>query len=183
MTRAALLAAVVLAAHATAQPTPTPATYTASPDLKPPTESVRRDGRTHRVTDFKALHTHLRDAAEEELRPTASPAARVRSFQLQSGLDLLARTLPFRGTIARGFPLENELQELTRAANDTYRAAAGGESDPDLRRGMLREWVQVLKHLEQQTELRVNVSLDAPDDLSYIRFHRLGAEAALLAAE
>jgi hypothetical protein len=175
MLRVAALIAAVVAAHAAAQPAPLPPMYTAFPDLKAPFPPQRdANGKN------PDRHARLRAAADAALGPDAPPAARVRAAQLRAGLDYLVRTAVVRMMPLRDFPPPNELQELTRMVNTAYRAAAAGEADPAARRGLIEEWVRVLKGLERQTEMRVP-NVDPPEDLAYIRFHRLGAEAELLA--
>jgi hypothetical protein len=178
MTRVSVLAAAALAAHAAAQPPPVAPTYTAFPDLKAPPFPPSRDAKEK----YPDRHARLRVAADAPLGPDAPAAARVRAAQLRAGLDGLVRTAAVRMMPLRDFPPPNELQELTRLANDVYGSAAAGAADRVVRRGLIEEWVRVLKELERQTEMRVP-NIDPPHDLSYIRFHRLGAEAELLAAE
>ncbi len=175
---AATFAAVLTAGHA--QPPPVPPTYTAFPDLKTPTRPVDLgDGKTGAFPDFPALHARLRAAADRPLAPDAAPAAKVRSFRLQAGVDYLLRVHLSRCAIGRCF-MPSELVELTGMVNDVYQAAVEGEADPTTRVALVEERVRVLKELERYTEAQVNAGQEVPYRLAFIRFHRLGAEGELL---
>ena len=183
MTRAAVLVAAVLvaaalAAHAAAQPPPVGPTYTAFPELKAPPRPLPRDAKG----EYPDRHARLRAAAGAPIGPDAPPTARVGAAQLRAGLDHLDRTYIEQYRAFRGFGAPDLLCDLTRVVNDVYRSAADGAADRAVRRALIEEWVRVLKDLERRTEMRVP-NVVPPSDLDFTRFHRLGAETELLAAE
>jgi len=170
---AAAVAAAVLAAGHAQPPAPT---YTAFPDLKAslvPTDAGA--GKTVPWPDFAVLHARLVAAARDP-GPNATPAAKVRSFRLQAGVDYLRRT-----HVRRLVANPSGFTEAARMADDVYRAAAADEPDPAGRRALIEERVRVLKELERQTENLVP-NIHPPADLDLVRFFRLRAEGDLLAS-
>lgn len=176
---AAGVAAAVLAGGQAQPPVVTP-TYTALPDLKAPLVPTDvGQGKTVPWPDFAVLHARLVAAADRPLPPDATPAAKVRSFRLKAGVDYL-RGMHVR-RLARGQLGPQQYPEVTRTADDVYRAALADEPDAAGRRATREEWVRVLKELERQVEALVPNILP-PAELDLVRFFRLRAEGELLAA-
>jgi hypothetical protein len=174
---AGILAAVLATGHA--QPPAVTPTYTAFPDLRTPLVPTNvGEGKVAPWPEYAVLHARLVAAAARQQSPDAAPAVKVRCFQLKAGAEFL-RLTHVRRMI--GFNTSsNSLAEVTAMVNDVYRVAADAEPDAAGRRTMTEERVRVLKELERQTEDSVPNILP-PADLDFIRFHRLRAEAELLA--
>lgn len=178
MPRLACAAALFVAAVAAAQPSPVAPTYSAFPGMKTPMQPFDLgNGKTGQRPDYPALYHHLRAAADRPLAPDAPPAARVRSHQLKAGVEYLLGTHRSRNRIARCFA-PDELVELTGMVNDVYRAAAAGAADPA---ALVEERVRVLKELEREVQQKVDFGTDPPQNLDFVRVHRLAAEGELLA--
>ena len=166
--RVAALAVVglALAAHAPAQPAAPPA-FTAFPDLRP----------ADPVADPNELFARLRGVADRPLPPDATPAAAVRSHRLKAGLAYLVGTYA-RPQLGGDFDWLL-LRPQTVTADDVYRIAAEGEP-AGVRTGLFEERVRALVHAERRAESRVRSGTDPPEQLDFIHFHRLAAEAELL---
>jgi hypothetical protein len=153
-------------------------TFTAFPDLKPPT-LVRKEVK-HPNGDVVRVVEETEVVPPPPIPVVAADAPllrRVRAEQLRQGLTHLAR---IKEVIRIGAWNARFFTEYISGIAETYQVAATLEETPARRVPWYEARVRKYKEAERYTAIRCSNGNDPPQRLNQIRFARLQAEAELL---
>jgi hypothetical protein len=122
----------------------------------------------------------VRSLAARPVPADAPPLRRVRSAQLREQSALVTRV--YEGVHSlRDFPKRPLLLQLPRQTRELFRLAIESEGTPAGKVALAEDQVKVFALIERLVDVGVQTGNHPPYDGELVRFHRLEAEADLLA--